>query len=57
MADNKDDSFTMRVGKDFRPKLNELRKAEADLPGYTEMIERLVDRAFYALTAAKVKKR
>ena len=44
--------FQMRVSEDFNPKVDALRKAEKDLPSRSEMVKRLVDRAY-----EKVKKR
>ena len=52
-----DKQFPMRVDDEFLRMLDDLRRNEADVPPRSQMVKRLVDRAYEGLTPAKRKKR
>ena len=50
-----DDTLQMRLSPELKATLDDLRKAESDLPSRSEMIRRLIERA--AATLEKGRKR
>ena len=57
MADNDVTAFQVRVGAEFIRMLDDLRRVEDDVPGRSEMVRRLVQRAHGQLGAKTGKKR